>query len=175
MNRRTAVRNIIIVSAGASILPGCTSSTDESSIPLKHIRLTRPQENLLAELTESIIPTTNNFAGAKDLKTHQFILIMVDDCATPADQKTFTDNMKAFEDACKKKFDTVFVKCTPQQRASLLKEMEASQDEKDQAAKFYKAVKRSTIQNFTLSKQYMTDVLKWKITPGSNFKGCVPV
>ena len=29
---------------------------------------------MLAELTETIIPKTNNFIGAKDLKSHEFIL-----------------------------------------------------------------------------------------------------
>lgn len=174
MNRRAAVRNIIIISAGASLLPGCTS-TEESSLHFKNIPLTRSQEEMLAELTETIIPGTNNFIGAKDIKTNEHVLVMVDDCASPDDQKAFINGMKSFEDACKKKFDTKFAKCTPQQRIELLKEMEASKDEKDEAAKFYKAIKRLTIQNFTTSKDYLTNVVKWKLVPGSNFKGCVPV
>jgi hypothetical protein len=104
---------------------------------------------------------------------------MVDDCASPEDQKTFIENMKAFEDGCKKKFNTPFVKCTGQQRNELLKELEAVKDENDpangRASKFYKTVKRYTIQSFTSGKDYLTEVVKWKITPGSNFKGCVPV
>lgn len=175
MNRRTAVRNIIIISAGASLLPGCNSSTEESTLHLKHVPLTRSQENMLAELTETIIPKTNNFIGAKDLKSEKFILVMVDDCASPEDQKMFTTSMKAFEDACKLKFNTTFVKATPEQRKELLKDMEAGNEEKDNAVKFYKAIKRYTIQNFTSGKDYLTDVVKWKITPGSNFKGCVPI
>ncbi|MFI5132132.1 MAG: gluconate 2-dehydrogenase subunit 3 family protein [Chitinophagales bacterium] len=175
MKRRTAVRNIIIISAGASLLPSCTSISDESSLRLKHIPLTGSQEKMLAELTETIIPKTSNFIGAKDLKSHEFILLMADDCASPEDQKTFTDNMKAFEDACKKKFNTTFVKCTPQQKTELLKEMEANKDEKDKGARFYRAIKSYTIQDFTSSREYLTDVVKWKITPGSNFKGCVPI
>jgi len=175
MNRRTAVRNIIIISAGAPLLPSCSSSPVESSLRFKHIPLTSSQEKMLVELTATIIPTTSNFVGAKDLQSHRFTLLMVDDCASPEDQGTFTDSMKAFEEFCKKKFDTTFVKCTPQQRNELLQELEASKDEKDGAAKFYKAVKRYTIQDFMSSKEYLSDVVKWKITPGSNFKGCVPI
>jgi hypothetical protein len=175
MNRRTAVRNIIVISAGASLLPACTTSSDESSLHLKNIPLTGSQENMLAELTETIIPKTSNFIGAKDLKSHEFMLTMIDDCALPEDQKNFIAGMKAFEDACKKKFDTSFVKSTPQQKSDLLKEMEASKDEKDMAAKFYKTVKRYTIQSFTSSKDYLLNVKKWKMVPGPVFKGCVPV
>ena len=116
MKRRIAVRNMIIISAGASLLPSCTSPSEESALRLKHIPLTGSQEKMLAELTETIVPKTSNFIGAKDLKSHEFILLMADDCASPEDQKTFIGGMKAFENVCKKKFDTTFVKCTPQQK-----------------------------------------------------------
>jgi len=175
MNRRTAVRNIVIISAGASLLPACTTTADESSLHLKNISLTGSQEKMLAELTETIIPKTNNFIGAKDLKAHEFMLTMIDDCASPEDQKLFTDGMKAFEDACKKKFNDSFAKFTPQQKSDLLKEMEAVKDQKDPAAKFYKTTKRYTVQSFTSSKEYLLDLKKWKMVPGNDFKGCVPV
>jgi Gluconate 2-dehydrogenase subunit 3 len=175
MNRRTAVRNIIIISAGASLLPACNSSTEETALHLKHLPLTRSQENMIGELAETIIPKTNNFVGARDLKSEKFILVMVDDCASPEDQQMFTNCMKAFEDRCKQKLNTTFVKTTPQQRNELLKELETGDGEKDNAVKFYKAIKRFTIQNFTSSKDYLTDIVKWKMIPGSNFKGCVPI
>jgi hypothetical protein len=175
MNRRTAVRNIVIISAGASLLPACTSSADESSLHLKNIPLTGSQENMLAELTETIIPRTRNFIGARGLKSHEFLLTMMDDCVSPEDQKSFTDGIKAFEDACKKKFNVSFIKCTPEQRNDWLKEIEAVKDEKDIAAKFYKTTKRYTVQSFTSSKEYLLDIKKWKMVPGSDFKGCVPV
>jgi Gluconate 2-dehydrogenase subunit 3 len=175
MNRRTAIRNVVIISAGASLLPSCTTTVDESSLHLKNIPLTGSQENMLAELTETIIPKSNNFIGAKDLKSHVFMLTMMDDCASPDDQKFFTEGMKAFEDGCKKKFNTTFVKSTPQQRNEWLKEMEAVKDDKNAAAKFYKTTKRYTVQSFTSSKEYLLDIRKWKMVPGTDFKGCVPV
>jgi Gluconate 2-dehydrogenase subunit 3 len=176
MNRRTAIRNVVIISAGATLLPACTNTTaDESSLQLKNIPLTGSQENMLAELAETIIPTTSNFIGAKDLKSHVFLLTMMDDCASPDDQKFFTEGMKAFEDGYKKKFNTTFVKSTPQQRSEWLKEMEAVKDDKNAAAKFYKTTKRYTVQSFTSSKEFLLDVKKWKMVPGTDFKGCVPV
>jgi len=174
MNRRTAIRNVVIISAGASLLPFCTTA-DEASLHLKNIPLTRSQESMLAELAETIIPKTSNFIGAKDLESHVFILTMIDDCAAPEDQKFFSDGMKAFEDACKKKFNASFVKCTPQERDEWLREMEAVKDDKDIAAKFYKTAKRYTVQSFTSSKEYLLEVRKWTMVPGSDFKGCVPV
>ena len=95
MKRRTAIRNVVIISAGAGLLPSCMQES-RSSLPLKNISITASEEKMLAELTEMIIPKTNNFIGAKDLKAHEFMLTMIDDCARPEEQKKFTDGLKAF-------------------------------------------------------------------------------
>jgi hypothetical protein len=52
MNRRTAIRNVVIISAGAGLLPSCMRD-DKSSVPLKNISVTGSQEKMLAELTEA--------------------------------------------------------------------------------------------------------------------------
>ena len=86
MNRRTAIRNVVIISAGASLfLPACRRTKPASR--LRHIKIDGAQEKLLEELTETILPKTNNFIGANDLKTQDFILIMANDCASPEEQK----------------------------------------------------------------------------------------
>ena len=174
MNRRTAIRNVVIISAGAGLLPSCLSD-DKCAIPLKNISITGSQEKMLAELAESVIPKTANFIGAKDLKAHEFVLTMVDDCTSPEEQKMFIEGMKQFEETCKKKWDNSFVKCSAQQKSELLQAMESKKDIQEEVLKFYGTVKRYTFQNFTSCKEYMTDVRKYKIVPGSDFKGCVPV
>jgi hypothetical protein len=179
MNRRTVIRNVVIITAGASFLPACHTAGETPSLTLKNIPLTGLQEKMLAELAETIIPKTSNFIGAKDLKSHEFALIMMNDCASPEDQKVFADGMKAFEDGCQKKFNSSFTKCNADQRKDWLKELETSKDEKDPviggASKFYKTIKNYTIQSFTSSQQYLQDVVKWKMVPGPVFKGCVAV
>lgn len=173
MNRRTAIRNVVIISAGAGLLPSCMH-TDKSSVPLKNISITGSQEQMLAELTETIIPRANNFIGAKDLKSHEFILTMIDDCASPEDQKKFTDGLKAFDKLSHDKYGQIFTGYTLEQKKSLLSDIEKKKDVPDDAMNFYKTVKRYTVQSFTSSKQYMTDIRKYKMVPGPNFKGCVP-
>src|SRR5687767_14737893 len=119
MNRRTAIRNVVIISAGAGLLPSCMRD-DKSSIPLKNISVTGSQEKMLAELTEAIIPKTKNFIGANDLKAHEFVLTMVDDCSSPEDQKKFTDGLKAFDKLSHDKFGQLFIIYTPEQKQTLL-------------------------------------------------------
>ena len=174
MNRRTAIRNVVIISAGASLLPSCLGK-DTTSIPLKNISLSGSQEKMLAELAETIIPKTSNFIGAKDLKAHEFILTMVDDCADPEEQQKFTEGLKAFDKLSHDKFGQLFTSYTAEQKKSLLTDIENKKDIPEDALKFYGTVKRYTLQSFTSSKEFMTDIRKYKMVPGSNFKGCVPV
>jgi len=174
MNRRTAIRNVVIISAGAGLLPSCMNN-DTTVIPLKNIPVTGSQVKMLAELTEAIIPKTPAFIGAKDLKAHEFILTMVDDCSSPEDQKQFTAGLKAFDKLSHDKFGQLFTGYTAEQKRELLSDIEKGKAVDEEVVKFYKTVKRYTIQSFTSSKEYMTDIRKYNMVPGPVFKGCVPV
>jgi hypothetical protein len=172
MNRRTAIRNVVIISAGAGLLPSCLND-DKSVIPLKNISVTGSQTKMLAELTETIIPKTANFIGAKDLKAHEFVLTMLADCASPEDQKQFTDGLKAFDKISHDKFGQLFTGYTDEQKKSLLADIENKKDIPEEVLEFYRTVKRYTVQSFTSSKEYMTGIKKYNMVPGPNFKGCV--
>jgi hypothetical protein len=174
MNRRRAIRNVIIISAGAGLLPSCMQQ-DKVSIPLKNISISGSEEEMLAELAETIIPKTKNFIGAKDLKAHEFLLTMVDDCFNPEDQQKFKNGLKAFDKLSHDKFGQLFTSYTPKQKQELLADIESKKDIPEDALHFYGTIKRYTVQSFTSSKEYLTDIRKYKLVPGSNFKGCVPV
>ncbi|MEO6221233.1 MAG: gluconate 2-dehydrogenase subunit 3 family protein [Ginsengibacter sp.] len=81
MNRRTALRKAVIISAGSVILPSCMQ-LNKVTVSLNNISLTISQEKLVATLSNAIIPKTN-FIGAADVQAHEFALMMVGDCYTP--------------------------------------------------------------------------------------------
>ena len=174
MKRRTAIRNVVIISAGASLLPSCMQDGG-SSVALKNISISRSEEQMLAQLTESILPKTKNFIGANDLKAHEFMLTMIDDCVSPEEQKKFTDGLKDFDKFSHDKFGQVFTGFTAEQKRSLVTDIEKKRDIPESVQKFYGTVKRYTVQSFTTSEKYMLEIRKYKQTPGGNFKGCVPV
>jgi hypothetical protein len=175
MNRRTALRHVVLLSAGAALLPSCTGNDKTATIPLKNLSLTPSQEDMMAALSEAIIPKTTSFIGASDLRSHEFVLIMVDDCHSPEDQKAFMDGMKEFETACDQKWQKSFTKCSPQQKKEFLQDAEKKQNMTENAVKFYQATKRYSLQSFTSSERYMTDIRNYKMVPGPNYKGCVAV
>jgi len=174
MQRRTVIRNLVIISAGAGLLPSCFQP-EEGSVVVKNISINSSELKLLKALTDTIIPETNNFTGAKSLRSYEFLLRMIDECTSPEGQKKFTEGLKAFDQLSHDKFGQLFTGYTAEQKQSLLSEIENKEHVSEEAVNFYKTVKHYTIQSFTSSKQYMVDIKKYTMVPGSNFKGCVKI
>jgi len=176
MNRREAIYNFVVVSAGMMLLPSCGQNERRSAtIPLKNYSLTAEEETMVRQLTDLIIPKTNDFIGAADVKATDFALMMVDDCYPPEKQKDFKEGLQQFDKMAKDKYGKSFVNCTDAQKKEFLLAMESKKDIPEKVGIFYGATRGLTIQAFTSSQQYLLGVAKYKLVPGSNFKGCVPV
>lgn len=173
MNRRKAIRNVLVVSGGAIILPSCLQN-DKSLLNLKNISISSKQEQMLAELAETIIPKSADSIGAMDLKTHEFILTMIDDCSGPEEQRSFEKGMETFEELCQKKWDSSFLKCSSKQRASLLETLDGEKDSKGDAVLFYNTTKRLALENYLSSEFYMTKADGYNIIP-EKYRGCISV
>ena len=98
INRRTAIRQLAIISAGAALLPSCLHPHAKPSVSLKNITLTGDQEKSLEELTATLIPTDTT-PGARDVSAHLLVLRMVDDCSPKADQEKFIKGLVSFDEA----------------------------------------------------------------------------
>ncbi len=173
MDRRASIKTLLIISAGTALMPSCMQEEEKSSVALENIKINRSEENLLAEISETIIPKTDT-PGAKDVSAHLFALMMVDDCYPTDSQDKFIKGMKEFKSLSKKKFDKSFEKCTPAERTQILSEIESKKDIPENLDFFYNSIKRLTVQAFTTSEYYLTKVHEYKLVPGK-FYGCVPV
>lgn len=172
MDRRSAVRNFMLYSAGVIVLPSCLQQDSKASLALKNIQVNAEQEKMMAELTETILPT-NDTPGAKGLSSHLFALMMVDDCFKKEEQEKFIKGLQQFDELSKKKMEESFVKATAAQRAAFLKEIENKKDTPEEVLVFYDATKRLTIQSFTGSKYFLTKVRPYEMVPG-RFHGSFP-
>jgi hypothetical protein len=173
MDRRSAIRCSLAISGGIFLIPACMQDKSKPAIALKNIAVSGDQENLLAALAEAIIPKTSA-PGAKDLSSHLFALMMVDDCYAPDAQKKFITGLDQFESFTKNKFGSSFAKCAQPQKEELLKAMENKTGVPDEAVAFYSSMKRLTIQSFTTSQYFLTKVHVYEMVP-ARFHGCVPV
>jgi hypothetical protein len=171
VDRRSAIKQLLFVSAGLAILPSCLQKTTRSSMAIKNFSIDADQEKILAELTDTIIPPTST-PGAKSLGAPLFTVVMLDDCYTKDEQKRWVKGLKAFEDACKDMNGKGFVQCNTAQRDALVKSLEESKE--DNALNyFYRTTKRETIHAYTTSKYFLTNVDIYELVPG-RYKGAVP-
>lgn len=172
VDRRSAIKQFLIVSVGITFLPACKGE-NKPSIALKNLDISGDDEALLAGLSETLIPTTDT-PGAKDLMAHLFALKMVDDCGTKEDQQKFLRGMRDFEKMLKEKTGKSFTSCSAAERESVLSDLEKKQNKDDDLSFFYGAQKGLTVQGYTTSKFYLTQVHEYKLVPGK-YHGCVPV
>lgn len=172
MQRRTALKNLLMIAGGTLLLPSCVHDDKKVSVPLDHLKITGDQEELLAQIAETIIPATDT-PGAKALGVHQFVLTMIDDCTEKEKQDDFMQGLDEVNDLSKKHYGNLFMKCTPQQQTELLSRIDKKEFE-GKVAKFFPAMKGLTIQGYTKSKYVMSNLLVYELVPG-RFHGSYPV
>lgn len=172
IKRRAAIRNLLIIAGGAMVLPACYRQSGKASIQLQNLTISEDDENLLAALTETLIPETTT-PGAKSLKLHLFVLKMVDDCYTAENQQLFTEGLTSFNEYFKKQSGSSFADATTAKREEVLKVIQAGKDKDKAIKKFYDITKSKTIQGYLNSKYVMTNIVKYELVP-SRYNGYFP-
>ncbi|WP_353197203.1 gluconate 2-dehydrogenase subunit 3 family protein [Parapedobacter defluvii] len=163
MNRRAAVRTLLYIAGGTLVLPACFRESGKASIDLTNLSISEDNEQLLAELTETLIPATDT-PGGKELLLHLFVLKMVDDCHTPEEQEQFTKGLSAFSDWSKQELGNEFVVADADSRTGLLGKIGESTDE--DIKQFFSITKRRAIQGYLNSQYVMTNLVKYELVPG---------
>lgn len=172
-NRRVAIQQLLLIWAGATLLPSCLHDEEKVSVPLKLIHIEPADEQMLAGLTETILPKTDT-PGAKELSAHLFALKMVDVCYTKENQEKFVQGMKDFESWVMKKTGKPFGDASAAEKQSLVAELDQQKPTNDRISFFYQSTKRLTIQAYTTCEYYLTKIRGYKMIPG-RFQGCVPL
>lgn len=175
MNRRLVLKQLAVATAAAWILPSCVSDPKKVSIALNHLNINGDDEELLAAIADTLIPKTDT-PGAKDVNAHLFTIVMVDDCQPQAEQDKYVKGLKAFDDTCRSLAGKSFAKASATERIDILKKIEDAGDVlPDDVKTFYTTTRHYTIEGYTASQYFMTDVKPYQLIPGPNFKGCVTV
>lgn len=172
-NRRVAIQQLLMIWAGVALLPSCLQNEQKVSIPLKLINITPEDENMLADLAETILPKTDT-PGAKDLSAHLFALKMVDDCYSKSNQDKYVEGMKAFETFVSKKTGKSFTGINESERQSIVGELDKQKTSGDAMSFFFQTTKRLVVQAYTTCEYYMTNIRGYKMIPGK-FQGCIPL
>lgn len=173
MNRRTAFKSLAVLARAVTLLPSCLHHTpqeaDHASIPLKHLRVSGRQEQLLAEVCETILPKTDT-PGAKDLGLHLHVLKMLDDCTFNKHQRVFFTGLKQLEQMAQLRHKLPFAACTTPQRLALLQGPKRGPAE---LAVFCRMARQLTADAYTSSKYFMTTQVVYELVP-SRYNGHFP-
>ena len=171
-SRRTALKQLALVSLGMALVPSCMEDRSKASLLLKSLKISPADEAMLAELCEIIIPKTNT-PGAKDISAHLFVLKMVDDCSPKDQQEVFIKGMEEFKKICKETTGKSLVDCNAEERQKITDLLLAMKTEDVPLVQFLGMVKGRTIQAYTSSEFYLTKVKVYELVPG-RYQGCVP-
>lgn len=170
MKRRKAIRNLIIIAGGATLIPSCITNTEKASIALNKLNITVRQEQLLAAIASTLIPRTDT-PGADEVGAHLFALKMLDDCYEKEDQKKFVLGLNELEDTTKKRLGNSFLKCTAAQKVTMLQDVENKTGYSSDVFDFYKIMKEKTIQGYLTSKYVLMNIQKYELIPSVQYNG----
>lgn len=168
-----------LLGGGVILAPSCTFSEERVSIALNNLNVSGRQEKLLAGIVETFIPATGDAPGAKALKLHHFVLVMVDDCRGEEDRHRFVRGLDQVDRLAEHRYGAEFTDCTPGEREQLLAAVFEGQPELKSGGEAYEdageclaMTKQYAIRGFLNSEYVMTEELPYQLVPG-HFDGCV--
>lgn len=132
ITRREAVLRVTVMLGGvalvggSALITGCREGEEKKPSTTEEGSFTPDEIAFLDEVADTILPTTST-PGAKAAKTGAFMAVMVRDTYEPRDQKVFRAGMKSIDDATQKAYSVSFMKATPQQRLSILEQLDKDQ------------------------------------------------
>lgn len=190
--------------AGSTIaLPALADTLEASAarraLTGKPLFFTADQDATVAELADTIIPTTTT-PGAKAAKVNEVIDIMLKDCYKEDDQKRFIEGLAQTNKLSQDAYGKAFVQLDPTQRIEIVKKLQAdakaqlAQMDTDKAAKkvdngqadlqmpdakkkyrpFFTILKDLTLTGYFTSEIGATQALEYVAVPG-RYDGCVPL
>jgi hypothetical protein len=164
-SRREAIKKGLIFIGGSLFLPEITKAWSSQEIDNQSIVFGDYQSQLIAEISELIIPTTDT-PGAKAAGVPLFIKKMVADCISSKDRERFFDSMAEFELQVKDDFGgKKFLDLEQKDQIEILK--------KSQSTYFFKTMKWLTISGYFTSEIGATQALRYEEIPG-RYEGDVP-
>ncbi|MFD2932508.1 gluconate 2-dehydrogenase subunit 3 family protein [Spirosoma flavum] len=203
MNRRDALMRVAALAGATMSLPVLADTLEASAarraLTGKPLFLTADQDATVAELADTIIPTTNT-PGAKAAKVNEVIDIILKDCYKPDDQQRFLDGLTQTNKLSQEAYGKAFVQLDPTQRIEIVKKLQADAkqqlaqmnpgkgatkvenaqadlqmpDAKKRYTPFFTILKDLTLTGYFTSEIGCTQALEYVAVPG-RYDGCVPL
>lgn len=181
MERRDAIRKVAILLGGTIALPNILKAWENPMILNPYFKITTAQENIIAEIAEIIIPTTDT-PGAKAAAVPQFIIKMLADCYPKPFSDYMMQTLTQIDSAAEVKYGVKFADVSQDNRIELTKQFEQqAKDERDSFKEmvqswkltyapnvdpFFSTMKSLTITGYFTSEIGCTQALRYSQIPG---------
>lgn len=156
--------------AAVAVLNGCKADTSDGWTPEL---LSEGQAKFLAELAETIIPTTDT-PGAKAALVHRYIDNAIANTWEKEDQDKFLSKLPAIDELAVSLKGKSFIKLDNEERVAVITELADEYKKSDDDEHIFKVLKDLTVTGYFTSEIGATQALIYVPVPGP-YQGCVPV
>lgn len=171
MNRRIALKNLMIASGGLLALPAWAKEWRVADLSQYPSSFSFTEQRMFAAVADTIIPGGNSI-GALSVGVDKFLIRLIDDCYEKEVQANVKKQFTALETAAQNTYSKPFTACDQLQRQDLLQKLSISPDKAQKD--FFNLMKGETIRGFNTSKEVMVTYFKYQVAPG-HYYGCVNV
>jgi len=166
MKRRTAIRNIGLVTGGLFLLPACNFSPERVPIVLNKLKITTDEEILLESIVDTILPETNTPGGVA-LKVQNFIWIQMDDCVSPEQQTSYLSGLRSFNALVRERYYDDFISLDAEKRLEILSELLNGDDTPEPIHDFLNNTKHTAVWGYKNTEYYLTELMPYQLIPGA--------
>ena len=171
MNRREAVQNILIASAGTVLITGCAESNVIEFLADDKLSLNGRHRRYLDKISETFLPVSG--ISDKIGRPSEFILTMLNDLMKTEEVEQFALGF----DQYKLLMETSQLKIKSSESREILAAVESvieATPPQEELVFFINTTKDLSIWHFVSSEYYMSEYLDYKLIPGT-FQGCTTV
>ncbi|SOD95161.1 gluconate 2-dehydrogenase subunit 3 family protein [Spirosoma fluviale] len=148
MNRRDALMRVAALAGATMSLPAMADTLEASAarraLTGKPLFFTADQDATVAELADTIIPTTKT-PGAKAAKVNEVIDIILKDCYKADDQQRFLEGLARTNKLSQDAYGKAFAQLDPTQRIAIVTKLQT--EAKDQLAQMNSGKATAKVEN----------------------------
>lgn len=160
------------------MVPASLRGARDPSIHLTHLKISSDDEILLGEVVDTLIPATDT-PGARELNIHLFVMMMVDECHGPEEQRAFAAGLSELDGYSMQLWGKTFRECDGGQRVELIEGIRQKKGVSPNLGAFSQLMRRRAIQGYRESQYVMTHLIPHQMIPeeydgyhpASNYEG----
>ena len=171
MNRREAIRNILLASAGTVFLTNCSEANVVELLADGRLQLDRRHRQYLATISETILPIDG--ISEKIPEPVDFIMTMLNDCYSPEAVQQFAVGFQQYKELMEESRLNIR-SSNPEEVLPAVEKVLETTPPPEELALFINTTTRLSIRNLMSSEYYLTEYRDYRLVPGE-WDGCAEV